>query len=294
MSAEGSKFVVAGLPESGKTTYVAALWHSISVSPVEESLSLVAVDEGFEYLNRIARSLADGLAMDRTVLGERHECRFSAADSSGRVFQLAIPDTSGEEFRLGWATRSMGSEVVDDLTSADGLLLFVHGENVQEPIRIDQLDRAGGGTTSTTDLSPNASTGTTEPPEPKPLEFEPILAPTASILVDLLGTVVTLRPADGKKLAVAIVISAWDRVSPQNIEPSIWIETNLPLLAQYLRSNSDRLNVVFFGISALGGRLPEDRQFILSRPPEARVRVKGTGYKESDIAAPLRWLLSSR
>jgi len=49
---------------------------------------------------------------------------------------------------------------------------------------------------------------------------------------------------------LAVVVSAWDRISPSNRCPSHWIASELPLLKQFFESNVELFEVSFYGISA--------------------------------------------
>ena len=52
--------LLVGLPESGKTTFLAALWHIIASGDVNESLVLGAAGPSMEHLNAAPLSLVAG------------------------------------------------------------------------------------------------------------------------------------------------------------------------------------------------------------------------------------------
>ena len=62
-------------------------------------------------------------------------------------------------------------------------------------------------------------------------------APCQVKLVDILQFV-NLRKNISKPFPISIVISAWDCVQDQGLEPDEWLSKHLPLLWQYLKSTS--------------------------------------------------------
>jgi hypothetical protein len=128
--------------------------------------------------------------------------------------------------------------------------------------------------------------------------FAPRLAPTAAKLIDAIEKILNTRSAD-RTLKLGLVISAWDvadRAWPAGegkATPRAWLEQRLPAVWQVLRSNSDRLDVAVFGLSAIGGHLPEDRRRL-----EAKGSVLDRAYAlDADgnavaFVAPLEWALT--
>ena len=81
--------------------------------------------------------------------------------------------------------------------------------------------------------------------------------PTQVQLVELLQFVRYLR--NDQKLNLTIVISAWDLLEAQSHKwkPQDLVKKELPLLWQYAKSNSDIFSVMYYGVSAQGGKLNE-------------------------------------
>jgi hypothetical protein len=130
------------------------------------------------------------------------------------------------------------------LQEATGGVLFVSPENIVKPHRIDTVNVALG------------EIGGDEGNQKAKLKDKPWdkeKSPTQVQLVDILQFTAG-RSYFQAPFRLAIVVSAWDRVKPANRQPSKWIEVELPLLKQYLESNSEQFDVSFYGISAQGGR----------------------------------------
>jgi hypothetical protein len=165
--------------------------------------------------------------------------------------------------------------------------VFVNPDRVVEPSWIFQLD----------DLAPGL---TTSEPETG-VEWSVTLSPTQVQLVDLLQSIVYLR--EGRGCPCSIVVSAWDEVVPFYNEPGEWFSDRLPLLDQYIATNSDTFPTKIFGLSAQGGRLPDDEKRLLALTPMERIMVvagpeRGHAQRPTDrengphdASAPLRWLI---
>lgn len=62
--------LVIGLPKTGKTTFLAALWDVVDTENVEGSLVLESVDGDSEHLNTIRVLWANCKEMPRTLIGK--------------------------------------------------------------------------------------------------------------------------------------------------------------------------------------------------------------------------------
>jgi hypothetical protein len=93
---------------------------------------------------------------------------------------------------------------------------------------------------------------------------------------------------------LAVVISAWDlvQVESQTWRPGDLVEKRMPLLWQYIKSNADVFNVVFFGISAQGGELKDSERLLEIGNPCDRVKlVEEDGTESTDITLPIKAIL---
>ena len=62
------------------------------------------------------------------------------------------------------------------------------------------------------------------------------------------------------------------------------------MLAQFLQHNPELWDLRVYGVSAQGGRLPQDRKRLKSMNPAERIRIVGHHAKPHDLTAPLRWM----
>ena len=109
-------------------------------------------------------------------------------------------------------------------------------------------------------------------------------------LVDLLQCM-QRDPFRPMKRRLAVVISAWDVVTDETMTPERWLATEMPLLTQFLKSNTESFETEVFGVSAQGGVITEDtRRDLLNKVPSRRIRCVVGRLASSDITLPLKWL----
>ena len=101
------QILLIGLPSTGKTSFLAALWYMVKQTTVDCGLSLDKLDGDSTYLNRISRSWLEYKPVARTLLDSDKLISMSLKKrTTGERVKLTVPDLSGESFRLQW-TRSM-------------------------------------------------------------------------------------------------------------------------------------------------------------------------------------------
>ena len=277
--------ILMGLPETGKTTFLAALWHVLCSEDAGAQLRLERYHDDHGYLNAIRERWVNAEIQDRTVPSAEAQVSMILAGKQidGEV-QFCIPDLSGESYESAWSYRKINRERGEAIGRAEGILLFVHPERVVNETLICQEDIAG----TIEDLEDDDE----DDDAPERAEWDAQKAPTQIQLVDLIQCVFRLN--ENRPLQIGVVVSAWDRVD-EEIAPSDWTKRDLPLLWQFLCCNDESLTVGFFGVSAQGGQLPRDAEKLrkLDRPTERIEIVCEDGGTSSDITTPLRWLMTA-
>jgi len=286
--------VMIGLPEAGKTTYLAALWHVLCSNEVDGSLTLARLEGNKSYLNEIRETWARASTVGRTNPGKEPDLSFILADESGNELEIHVPDLSGEAFEADWVERSMRKERAAILSNVSGAMLFINPKNVRSEVLIsavaddvseleDELDDEG--ITGEQQIEEEMA-GTDEPNE-----WRAEQAPTQIQLVDLLQILLYLN--ERRPISLVVVVSAWDEIK-QTIKPESWVKRELPLLWQFLKSNPNDLNSTYLGISAQGGDLAKESDRLKGIDiPSERISVVSTADGVShDITRPLRWLMT--
>lgn len=280
------KNLVVGLPSSGKTTYMAALWNVVRDKDVSGALGLARLDGDDEYLNRIRTEWVRCEQVQRTARTAENYPRIHLVDEERRESSLVMPDLSGEVFEDCFSHRVWPPTLDSFAKSASGILLFIHPDDVREPWRIDQVGVQLEGDRPEGDVTHTADEG---------LMWDMRLTPTQVKLVDLLQIVVARRAGIESDLRVAVILSAWDLVTAEVASPVEWLAKHLPLVDQWLTANHEVVTSRIYGISAQGGHLPDKRDALLKkRKPSDRIVVIGEEAGLHDVTAPIRWLMGAR
>lgn len=307
------RFVLLGLPGSGKTTFLAALWAVLNNGTANGEIVLGPLRGEQRYLNRIRQDWLRYTEMERTLPPDETDLAMPLqVRATKQDFTLQIPELAGENYQKAWETRELPQKVVDLLTQADGLALFISSDQVEKPVRMDQARAALFGLVpaafaETVDeddeddpkgkrskeaakgepAKPSEDADEKPAPESKPWRHE--MAPTQVILVELLQFAEQLRPL--RRLAV--VISAWDEVIKHKAgdTPETWLKRELPLLWQFLQRNPGELDHRVFGVSAQGGDYEADFDRLSGMSPALRPKAfDAIGNELDELVAPLKWL----
>lgn len=266
MSERSTELVMMGLQASGKTTYLAGLFHALSEAD-DTGLSLRRYPDEREYLLGLERRWLDLVEIRHSAHVGPQSVELPIRDAQGRDIDLQMPDISGEEYRDAWENGEFSPMIAQLLQSASGLLLFVHAQDLSEPELIDLRSK--------------------EASQERPTLWKPAMGVTQARICDLLEQVVELKR--GSLPPLAIVVSAWDTVEA-GLTPDGWLRWRLPLLAQWLDASDLASPHKLFGISAQGGDLSDaDARAQLARVP--RVDRPGGAH---GLMEPLQWLLDTQ
>jgi Double-GTPase 1 len=124
-------------------------------------------------------------------------------------------------------------------------------------------------------------------PAVEPGPWTPSQMPVDVRAVDLLQETLEERSA---MLPIVVIVSAWDREATRGVAPSQWLAQHVPLLAQFLDSNSDQLPHAVFGVSAQGRDFDDERPAD-AQDPWDRAYLVGPDGTAGTLAAPIEWLL---
>ena len=283
--------VIIGLPESGKTTFLAALWHLITERDVPTVLSLDTLGSGERsHLNQISARWRDAKIQDRTETRGNRLVSMNLKDATNIPVQIAFPDVAGEAYQRMWEERDCDPAIAELLKSS-GVLLFIHADTIRPPKWI--VDEVA----LSVELGLPVPNGDAEVP------WHPRLAPTQVQLVDLLQ-LLRSAPLDIGPRRLVIMLSAWDKVEAEGLSPQRYLQEKLPLLAQYLRRAVDGWAWRIYGLSAQGGDYDRIEEDAMCKPeaeklrnldrPSTRIRlIQGMHEADEthDLTEPLAWLM---
>lgn len=269
---------ILGLPRSGKTTFLAALWHVIDAGEVATKLVLDKLVGDHVYLNTIVDAWRRCEEVPRTSMAAETKVAIHVhAPVSGQKAVLGFPDLSGESFKVQFATRSCTPDYVEGFKGAGGILLFVNANRPSDGMTL-------------ADIGPAIADGE-EVHEPEvEMEWTADVVPEQVRLVDLLQFL--LRPPFlRRRRRLAVVVSAWDAVLAPKPSPEQWLRRELPLLDQFLANNPESFDVRIYGVSAQGGDVAGDqRTTLLLKTPSERIECVGPEADPHDLTAPIIWL----
>jgi hypothetical protein len=297
-------FVIVGLPGSGKTTFLAALWHIIESDETDCRLKLDQYEGDLKYLNSIAQAWRTFKKVPRTSQVGDVDVVIQLVDSvtkaKGRGF---FPDLAGETFDLQVESRQCSSIFFRNAESDDGILLFINVDSKQDSLSIvelnsmmppeSDLEATKDAPTPINDIdTPNAD-GLSDQTN-RAWEWEPTKIPVQVRIVQILSDL--LRPPfTPRRRKIVLILSAWDVVASTVMSPTSWLAGNMPLIDQFLRSNSNLFESRIYGVSAQGVSLDDGEAVgrAAKMTPSHRISIVGQHESGHDITAPLVWLISA-
>lgn len=276
-------YFVAGLPESGKTTFLMAFIKQLNngiggmlrLDPRDTISGLTPAM--YQKLN----TYCSFKKLDRTQLTEREEIICPMLDSENQKILLCIPDLSGETFQKIIEGRHIALDLKKKLLDADTVLFFINTETMISEERIKVTE------SSALAMLQENSGGDEENESDAAVIEKKIKRCTQSDVVDLLQC---LTETIKKRPHIKFIISAWDIVEKKygaDILPEKFLEKELPLLFQYAVSNRDFIDCEWWGISAIGGNISdkeERKKLEQSVNPLQYIKVvENNGMKSSDL-----------
>lgn len=288
-----TNFVIMGLPASGKTTFLAALWHVIEAGEIPSRLKLKSYEGDLAYLNMIAEAWRNFKKVPRTSQIGDVDVTINFLDEQTDVEGTAFfPDLAGETFDTQVEARRCRPKFIDYFGENNGILFFISADVKGEALSIVELNSflpktdvqpEEGGVQHTTNSIDIASVA----------EWSPRMVSAQVRVVQILSDLLR-HPFTPCKRRIALIISAWDLVDGDIDTPDMWLESKMPLVSQFLKTNVGSFDCRLFGISAQGASLDDSEavQKIADNSASCRVRVVGAVETENDLTMPLVWLMS--
>jgi hypothetical protein len=277
---------IVGLPASGKTTLLAAIWHSIRESHSATTLGFGGLNEGnYEHVNNLARRWRAGKRQLRTQTSGVKVVSMNLKDADVGSYEVSFPDVPGEDFSNMWEKREL-DEAMKQTLIARAIVLVINGDTIKFPAWVAEQVAIAEAT--------GLKKGQCEV-----VDWRADLAPTQVQLVALLQFLMSGVLNVGPR-RLAVLISAWDEVEGEGLEPEAILALKLPLLHQYLQNGRDQWTWRVWGLSAQGGvyedqdngeYLPVTEALREIERPSERIKVVDGKIISSDITLPLAWLM---
>ena len=239
-----TKCMIAGLPGSGKSTYIGALWYCLMHPDNIEGIKLVAdkmnLADDLTVLNRLSDAYKNVKLIDRNYSDQNEtvQINLKVADSDTRL-QVEVPDFLGENFRD--LVELKESELVSKwLNDTDTLVYFM---NEVTPPEFED------------DHGPEDDESPMPAKDVPPFSIKTISAVAMNIMV--------LKCLLSKKTfkKVVIVLSWWDKntdngVIPNN--PQKYLKEYSPALFNFIQYHIPNFEII--GLSAQGQEYPKEDQ----------------------------------
>ena len=260
------KLFIMGAPNAGKSTFLAALWHSVNQKTVQTELTLSKMIGDSNYLYSIEKKWLQVDRLERTAIGQEKE-KLSILLSDGRdELELEFPDLSGETFQNIYEKREMSIDLKQKINDSDAILYFVNVQDIHEPEFISELPfqfRQG-----------ESLTKGRVPCEDDPTQVQ---------IIDLLQVILGIK----KKINLGIIFSAWDLVDKdEQAEVVAYLQKNLNMLWQYLQSNKNIISAKIWGVSAIGGKIEDEDELLEYEEPIQRIKiVNDRGEVSNDLTS---------
>lgn len=307
------RILVAGVPSSGKSTYIAAMRHVLLSDETASELIMSKLADDERHLNALQDRWLALKTFERTrETSEAWTTIHVRTRAIGAEAELIVPDLRGELFERPAATGKCLRSIADALSEADGVLLFTNAEKPDDQHLIfdygDVDDEGEPDAEAQTEPRAPSRSGSPDPVQFEVgdgceineaslgrLRFQPDRMPEEAKIVELLQFA-NRRPRARRRRRLGVIISAWDAVLEGGDErtPTRWFADERPMLSQFLQYNADAWEARFYGASAQGGQLPRDasRLQALENASE-RVIIVGPNVRRHDPTAPIAWLINS-
>lgn len=274
-----SRILIAGLPSSGKSTYVGLLFTSIEAG--QGQLRLTNFSGDFQYVNALADRLSQCEEAIRTDINLIGGFNAELTGLGQESIDLRLPDYSGETWKTAMEARGWSDPVEEDVRDSSGVCLFIKVGQLINDGTIRDARRHAASLGEELDDTNEAGAAGVVPDQAKQT--------TQLALVDLLQ-VLTGRRRLRSSCRLAVVLSAFDLAG--DVTPADWLRLNLPLLDQYLRANRHDLETSVYGVSGQGGRFDkaESKAELIDRPILDRAFVRNQEGQTVSIEDPILWV----
>ena len=239
-----TKCMIAGLPGSGKSTYIGALWYCLMHPDNIEGIKLVAdkmnLADDLTVLNRLSDAYKNMQLIDRNYSDQNEtvQINLKVADSDTRL-QVEVPDFLGENFRD--LVELKESELVSKwLNDTDTLVYFM---NEVTPPEFED------------DHGPEDDESPMPAKDVSPFSIKTI----SSVAMNIMVLKCLLSKKTFKK--VVIVLSWWDKNTdngavPNN--PQKYLKEYSPALFNFIQYHIPNFEII--GLSAQGQEYPKEDQ----------------------------------
>lgn len=124
------KIFIMGAPNAGKSTYLAALWHSVIQTEMPIKFKLKRMEKDTQYLYSLEKKWLAVEPLERTVIGQEVSELTLLLTDGNQDLEVEFPDLSGETFQNIYENREMSQHLYQKICDANAILYFINVENI--------------------------------------------------------------------------------------------------------------------------------------------------------------------
>lgn len=273
------KCFISGLPNAGKTTFIAALWDILRMRNNEaQELQFTTTPDNSEYLNEIWKYWVKMEKIERSKKPVPDDIKINIKRvSDGEELVLDIPDFMGEQFQ-SIINRTLPDNITAWIEQCDRMLYLINKldegnkDDMDEDDTLEENDRKK------------------EKEDALPLTPERMMETSQNLMV------LKYISTHTKIKKIAIGLSAWDIKRDTGLTPEQYLKQRSPVLYNFIKYHFDEW--LFFGVSAQGFDYEKDAD----KKNDMREKAKKCerafifyGDEESssvDLTRPINYLIS--
>lgn len=236
-----TRCMIAGLPSSGKSTYIGALWYCLRHHAKNAKLKMVAdtnnLPEDISVLNKLSDAYKNIKPINRTNSNSNEQVQINLkVVETGESIQVEVPDFLGEIFR-DLVVLKVSEQLNNWVANTDSLVYFISDVSVGE-FEDDFGAEDDDEELQTTDIPPFKITD---------------ISPAAM-------NIMVLKYLLEKKnfRNVVIVLSQWDKQTQNGKDakdPKEYLKEESPALYHFIEHNIHNAHII--GLSAQGCEYPQ-------------------------------------
>ena len=274
------KCFIAGVPDAGKTTYIAALWDIIKRNGSHLELQFTTNPENTTYLNEIWEYWVSMKKIERSNIPVPDDITINVKRTKdGEELELDIPDFMGEQFQK-IIDHTLPDNIKQWIEQSDRMLYFI---NVLDDNIKDDMEQGDDQAEEDTDRDTEKKKA-------------PLLAPEKMMQASQNMMVLKYIANHAKMKRVAIGLSAWDIKMKGGKTPEEFLKQRSPALYNFIKWHFK--DCVFFGVSAQGFDYKEKNKRAAEMKEKARnsdrafIVFDQEKEPSSDLTKPLNYLIS--
>lgn len=275
------KCFIAGLPNAGKTTFIAALWDILRMRENNGlELRFTTSPENSTYLNEIWQYWVQMKKIERSKTPVPDDIKINVKrESDGEMMELDIPDFMGEQFQ-SIINRKLPENIKDWIEHSDRMLFLI---NKLDGGNKDDLESDGDDIREMEDSVTVKGTVSELAPEKMMKASQNIM------VLKYIATHVKLQK-------VAIGLSAWDSKMTLHETPENYLQKRSPVLYNFIKYHFP--GCLFFGVSAQGFDYEKESHRIEEMREKQKTRDRAficfdkEGQKSKDLTKLINYLIS--